>query len=44
MSENSRDKVPLSMLRAVTGYMGFLGAREQRSSIRVGLLRYCRRD
>ena len=30
--------------RAVTGYMGFLGAREQRSSIRAGLSRYCRRD
>ena len=29
--------------RAVTGYMGFLGAREQRSSIRAGLSRYCRR-
>ena len=30
--------------RPVTGYMGFLGVREQRSSIRAGLSRYCRRN
>lgn len=30
--------------RAVTGYMSFLGTREQRSPIRAGLSRYYKRD